>query len=280
MSMIKTAVKFLNRTRRREISQSEFLTIMSEMTGYTRESVRGTIIGHGHKLFGQPQFQRSWAACIADASRGKRKRILRRKDMTARDIEFEVDYDTPAKAAARERGLQHLCPGTHHPNVMTFAATEGFCVKSILARCPNAVITNVEHDARVLAEWESKGIPTYNILTEFSEYIRTDEFRNTDYELVNADFVGYAARWLHHDLIYLDGLANIKTIVLTINGIKRFRNHGAWVDYVKAKYRSEDPTLEWINDIVSNYRIVDYWFYVRNPSRNSRRMRMFVLERI
>ena len=280
MSMLTVATDFLKRTRRREISQSEFLTIMVDATGYSRESVRGTIIGHGRKLFGQSRFQRSWAACIADPSRGKRKRLIRRKDMTAADIEFEIDYDTPAKEAARERGLRHLTPGKHRPRVITFAATEGYCVKSILARCPNADITNLERDPKVLATWESKGIPTNNVLCEFSDYIRTEEFTESEYKLLNADFVGYASRTLHNDLVYLDQWSNIKTIVLTINGIKRFRNHGAWVDYVTAKYQSDDPTLEWVTDIMNNYRVVDYWFYVRNPKRGSRRMRMFVLERI
>lgn len=279
MSMIKTAVKYLQGTRHSEISQMDLLTYMAEKTGYTRESVRGSIIGGGRKLFGQELFKRHWAVCFADPVSGKRKRFVRRKYLTSQGIEVGIDYDTPAKKAARERGFSYLKPNKRKQKVITFAATEGYCVSNILERCPNATITNVERFPKVLAEWQQKGIPTNDVCMKFSRFVHTREFERSRYTFLNADFMGYAAGWLHDALEHVNELANVKTIVLTISGIKKFRNYGAWVNYAKAKYQSDDPTQEWIIDLMDNYQLVDAWFYVRDPGRGSRRMRMFVLER-
>jgi hypothetical protein len=113
---------------------------------------------------------------------------------------------------------------------------------------------------------------------KFSDFVHTEEFQDTDYTLMNADFMGYASGWLHDALTHLNELGNVKTIVLTVLGIKNFRNHGQWVDEAKAKYQSDDPTEEWIVDIMDGYNLVDSWFYVRDPEKGSRSMRMFVLE--
>lgn len=276
MSMLDTAVKYLQGTQRKEITQTAFLEYMTGRTGYTLESVRGSIIGGGKKLFGQESFKKHWVVCFADKERGKKKRFVRRKYLTPQDTEVGIEYDTKAKKIARERGLAHL-EASGEPNVITLAASEGYCVHSILYRCPDANITNVERDPEVLAAWQDKGIPTNDVCMKFSDFVHTEEFEAGEYDLMNADFMGYASGWLNDMLEHVNEVGNVKTVVLTVLGIKQFRNHGRWVDVAKAKYKSEDPTKEWVEDVMDKYNLVDSWFYVRDPEKGSRSMRMFVL---
>jgi len=268
-------------------SQQDLLTAMERRTGRSRESIRGTIIGdaNGRKLFGQPYFKKNWAICVADPVRGKRKRLVRRRYMTSDDVEAgSTNFDTPAKKTARERGLNHLPPGDEWHKIITLAAEEGLCVKHILSLCPNAVIYNIEQDPKVLERWvaHSRGLDIYtkNICGRVRDFIHTDFFRMFEFRMFNADLIGYASRELGKDLTLLNELANVQTIVLTLAGIKKIRNHGWWVDWAKSTFRSEDPTQEWLETIMTNYDLVDSWFYTRDPSNRSRQMRMFVLERI
>ena len=278
-SILDTALHYMQGTHKREVTQSELLTIVSRKTGCSRESVRGSIIGDagGRKLFGRPQFKKHWVVCIADKRLGKRKRFIRRLYVTPADTEAGIDYDTLNKQQARERGLKHLKPGPQ--KVITLAAAEGYCVKSILERCPEAEIINVERYPAVLAEWKKKGIPTQDHLCELACFIRSEEFMRNQYSLLNMDLMGYACPSLGEDLAYLNKSANVATIVLTLSGIKRFRNTGKRFKRLKETYRSDDPTREWLVDMMPDYRIVDQWSYVRDPDQGSRPMRMFVLKR-
>jgi hypothetical protein len=276
--MIDVAVKYLQGTRLKEITQTELLVYVSKRTNCSHESVRGSIIGGGKKLFGQESFKKHWVVCFADLERGKKKRFIRRRYLTPEDKEVSIGYDTAAKQTARERGMSYLKKGKKPLNVITLAATEGYCVKAILNRCPNASITNVERDPEVLKAWQGKSTPTNDVCMKFSDFVHTKEFEEGEYAFMNADFMGYASGWLHDMLEHVNKLANVKTVVLTVLGIKNFRNHGRWVDAAKAKYKSDDPTKEWIEDIMDKYSLVDSWFYVRDPEQGSRSMRMFVLE--
>ncbi len=277
LSMRKYALQYLQYTRRHEISQVDFLTQICKKLKRSRESVRGTLVGGGRKLFGQPSFKRAWCVCMPDKTTGKPTRYVRRKYIQPGDVEVGMSYDTPAKKLARTRGLQYLTPGKK--KVITLAASEGYCVEEILRRCPEAEITNVERDAAVLKHWKSKNIPTRNFQGTLSKFLRSPEFAANQYDTLNADLMGYACRSLDNDLVILNQLANVKYIVLTILGIKDFRNHGQWVEQARAKYHRSDPTREWIQRTLPRYQLKDAWFYNREPEKGSRRMRMFVLER-
>lgn len=282
MSMLENAVRFLRRTRHPEITQRDLLTAMERRTGRSRASIRGTIIGdaNGRKLYGQAYVKKNWALCVADPIRGKRKRLVRRRYMTLADTEaVTISFDTPAKKTARERGLNHLPPGDEPHKVITFAAEEGLCVKHILSLCPNAKIVNIENNREALNTWKAQGIPTTNYCDDFSKFIRTDLFQKNEFRMLNGDLICYASREFEKDLTLINTLANVQTIILTLSGIRKIRNHGWWVDWAKATFRSEDPTQEWLQTVMTNYDLVDSWFYVRDPANRSRQMRMFVLER-
>lgn len=280
-SMMTAAKRFMQGTRCREVLQGDLLTIIAKKTGCSRESVRGSIIGgaNGRKLFGQPEFKKHWVVCIADKSRGKRKRFVRRPYITPEDIEATIDYNTSNKQKARERGLKHLKSGPQKVKVITLAAAEGYCVKLILKRCPKAEIINVECCPTTLAEWQKKGIPTQDRLCYVADFIRSEEFQQNQYKLFNLDLMGYACPSLGEDLTHLNTLANVEIIVLNIAGRRRFRNTGARFNRMRTRYYSDDPIREWVLDMVPNYRVLDEWFYKRESVRPCPPMRMFVLKR-
>lgn len=278
-SILGTTIRYLQNTKKRAITQRELIEKVSKKTGCTRESVRGTIIGdaNGKKLFGQVKFKKRWAVCVANKISGEKKRFVRRSDLQKGDVEAHISYDTPNKKAARERGLKYLKGPS--PNVITLASKEGYCVKTILKRFPTAKIFNIERDQETLKAWKSKKIPTFNFQGDLVEFVHTPMFETRKFDLLNADLMSYASSRLHDMLSHLNELANVKIIVLTLSGIRNFRNTGKWVTAARLKYRSNDPTREWLLDVMRKYKMLDEWFYTRDPRGGSRAMRMFVLQR-
>ena len=278
LGLVEKARRFFCRTRKDVVTQTELLDHLSKITPFSHESVRGTIIGNarGRKLFGQPSFERDWLVCIA--SKGKKKRFVRRGTETPDDRIADVDYDTPNKIKARCRGLKYL--PIRCLKVITLAANEGYCVAEILKRRPGVEITNIEQDPKVLVKWQAKGIPTHDFLGTLSEFIRGPEFAANQYALANFDLMGYLARELATDMAVINRLGNIKVVVLTVQGIRKFRAASSWKTTMLAKYgHLDDPTRACLVDIMDRYTLIDDWFYNRDPSVNSKSMRMFVFRR-
>jgi len=116
----------------------------------------------------------------------------------------------------------------------------------------------------------------HGTLGTLSEFIASSEFESTTYDLLNADLMGYVSGTLDTDIRRINKLRNVKTMVLTISGLKYFRNTGEWVEQARAKYLSDDPTREWILDAMPNYRLTGERFYTRD--KGSKPMRMFILQ--
>ncbi len=277
VGLIERARRFFLRTRKNTITQVALLAIISKQSGCTIESVRGTIIGGGRKLFGQASFQKDWLVC--GKRNGKPKRFVRKGTEEADDIVEAIEYNTPNKIVARERGLKHLRRGRQ--NVITFAGAKGYCVHSIYKHCgPNVQITNIEKIPEVLAEWIAEGVPTNNFSGNFSDFVRSPEFAQKQYSLFNIDLMSYICGGRIADLLVINKLANVKYIVLTVQASKEgFRNGGAWKEEALKLYLSDDKPLECLKSVMTNYNLIDHWSYIRDPAAGSRAMRMFVLQR-
>lgn len=276
MSMVALAERYMSTTRKQEVLQTDLLKYVSGRTGYSLESVRGSIIGtRGGKLFGTGSFQRRWDVCRRAAGKGAR---FIRKGAAAVSEVYEVSYDTPTKKAARERGL--ACLPDSPCTVMTLASNEGHCVKYIMDKNPANIIHNVEFDRDVLNQWQSQGFNTEDYLGTVSSFIRTQRFRETHYAALNLDLMGYLCGGLNDDLAYLNNLDNWDHLVLTLQGIRNFRNHGRFVSWAKRRYRRyADPTQRCLKETLSSATLQDAWFYRRDPSKDCRDMRMFVFGR-
>jgi len=288
--MVKRAEQFMRRTKKNTVTQTDLLEHLSKLTKYDTESVRGTVIGGGIKLFGRSSFKSRWLVCDRNKEAGRPKRFVRRGTEDLHDVVAEIEYDTPNKKAARERGLKYLKQRqTGTQKIITLAAAKGHCVRHILEICPNAEITNIERETDVLSEFKKTRLRANNFAGSLSQFIQSDEFSRSRYRLANIDLMGPASPTKDRDFRRMNALANVEIITITLQGIKNFRNQpGKWKIHAMDVYGSVedterdpelDPTRNWIVDIMNNYRLIDEWFYVREPEKGSRAMRVFVLER-
>lgn len=269
------AIAILRSCRKREITQREFLELVSQRTGRSQESVRGTIIGYG-KLFDDPDFKIHWAE--VRGKDGKPKRLVKRSHLTPGDQECDIEYETPEKQATRDRILSHLKKTTRRVNLITLAAKKGLCAKGMYKKCPNAQIINIERRRDVLDAWEAEGIDTINVHSTFDDFIGSKKFAEHTFEFLNADLMGYVARTRHESLIRLNALKNVKVIALTTLAVENFRSHGRWKRDMKRRYRhSKTPIKDLIIDTMSNYELIDEWTYRRDPEARSRKMIVRVL---
>lgn len=275
-SILRTALTYMNRTSRDTVFQTDLIKHVSNRTGSSFESVRGTIVGFSSKkLFSQASFEENWVVCRRE--KGKPARYVRKDVLSEEDTIYGIDYDTVQKREARERGLKYVSkrPG----NYLTLAGTEGFCARYIWEKCPTATIYNVERERKDLIQWQQKRMPTGDFFGELSDFIRTPFFAHTKFQLLNLDMMGYPCDYLNDDFKLLNSLKNSAYIVITLSGIRRFRNGGEFVTKARAKYTGADPTQEWIKDTFKNYLLIDEWFYRRDLVVDCRDMRMFVLKR-
>ena len=273
-TIMKTALKYMERTKLKEVKQTDLISHVSKLTGCSKESVRGTIIGYSpRKMFSQPSFSNKWDVCRRQGNRCAR---FVRKGMHRNEV-YKINYDTPSKKKSRERGLKYV---TKRPSTyLTLAGTEGLCVKHILRKCPTAIVHNVERYKDILTSLEKHKLPVINHNQTLSEFIQGPVFSSTKFHLLNLDLMGYACDGLNKDIETINNLKNSKFITLTLTGIKRFRNQGKFVEWAKSKFRSDDPTLEWLCCTLNNYELIDSWFYRRDTEDDCRNMRMFVFKR-
>jgi hypothetical protein len=265
--MLTLAVDFLKKTKKSSILQVDLLDFISNETGFSKESVRGTIIGSTpHKLFGQAYFKSNWVFCRKPA------RIVRK----GRESNiYKVNYDTEAKKAARARifkPLQHLKNG----NIVTMAGEHGHCVKQLLDINPDFNIINCEYQIEVLSQFKRKQLSTENHIGFIGEFLEHD-VRPLDF--VYYDSLSYACDYMNRDFSLINKTKKVRYLAITLMGIKRFRNHGKFANWARATFeKHEDPTEEWIKHVLDNYKLIDSFYYNRDPNNNSRPMRLFLLE--
>lgn len=273
-TLMKTALEYMNRTTLQEVIQTDLISRVSKRTGSSKESVRGSIIGYSPaKMFSRPSFYNKWDVCRRKD--GKPARFVRKGTKPAEV--YKVNYNTPSKQNARSHGLQRVTKQTR--TYLTLAGTDGFCVKDILKICPTAVIHNVERYLEILDALENHNLPLINHHSTLSRFIHGSTFADTKFHLLNLDLMGYACGKLNQDMKIINDLQNSRFITLTLMGIKRFRNTGKFVKWAKSKFKSQDPTRQWLRYTLSNYTMTDAWFYRRDPDKGCRNMRMFMFKR-
>ena len=63
--------------------------------------------------------------------------------------------------------------------------------------------------------------------------------------------------------------------------IKHFRNHGDFAKWARKSFsKYDDPTLEWLKNLMNNYQIIDEFVYNRDIKSGSRAMRVFLFRRM
>jgi hypothetical protein len=189
MGMVKVAIELLKNTDEIEIKQTDLLLKVSKITGYSTESVRGTIIGTPpHKLYGSPYFKEHWAFC-----RRPHARIVRKEFVKAEDV-YETNYDTENKREARRRAFAPLV-NKESAKILTMAGEHGRDVEDLLNINSNFEIHNVEYIEDILNKFKEKGLPVkQNYFGNIENYIK--ESKET-FTYIYYDAISYACRKIH-----------------------------------------------------------------------------------
>ena len=274
MTIKDASVAFLKKSKKDVITQVEFLRAISKITNTTTESVRGTMMGIAdYKIMQDDYVSKRWIHARSPA------RFIRRgTKYEAMYTNAKVVYNTKAKKQARSRILKHI-PSKRNPTILTLASSEGYCVQDILKRFKTPNIINVEKDRNVLNKWEQKNIPTVNYLCDLTKFISSPKFKSMNIDFANLDLMGYASLKSHGQFTQLNEMKNCNTIAITLQYLKRFRNHGRFVDWAKLMYgHYEDPTLKWITNVFSNYNMIDTFTYNRDKKNKGMPMRVFIFK--
>ena len=101
------------------------------------------------------------------------------------------------------------------------------------------------------------------------------------FDYINYDALSYACDYIDKDMQFINATQNTKWLAFTQNAIKRFRNTGKFAEWARKTFEKkyDDPTKEWIKYRLDNYLLCDEFVYNRDPSRNTRSMRVFLFGR-
>ena len=178
--------------------------------------------------------------------------------------DVKVDYNSPEKQKIREftfDGIENI----ENPIIQTFAAENGLCVDYILKKNPSSKIINVEYDKNVLNKFLNKKFPTINFLGDYNKFLKTITSSNLDYpkhyNYIFYDSMGYLANKMANNLKIINDCYLTDNLILTIQ-TGSIRNTGYYANESRRITRGlEDPTIYIINQILSNYNLVDFMCY-------------------
>jgi hypothetical protein len=265
-------VKLLNNSA--FINQTDLIKNVSRVCNIEKESVRGGICGDAsHKLYGQEWFKKDFA--YVRKVKGVHGSRIYRKPLPEGVEEYFVSYNTNEKEKTRER-IFSCIDNIEKPIIITMASSEGLDVKYILNQNENAKIYNIENNKDTLDKYEKLGLPTTNLFGNFNSKI-LDIKEKVDF--VYYDTVGYACPEHEQSLIKLNDNLKPKYVAVTFINIKNFRGADSlWRRWAEEKFKSDDPTLEWIQYTMFNYKTIDLFEYNQNKDIGGRGMRVFVFE--
>lgn len=295
-SMVKSAEWVLRGLRaqgREVVPQVELLTkVAKKRKGCTcrkcLERVRGTILGKQEGRLNHPEHpvQRTWA--FSRRVKGSRSGFVRRDCLDKYGVEeYKVDYATPAKRAARTRGLQpFLDLNLPKPRVLTLGAIEGYCCWELLNANDETEIVSLENKAEYLEQFRKNFEDFPNVTgvqSDLNAFLHADPL---DFDLLNLDGEGY----ISDKTVVAYNVAAHKTratyITINVQYGHDLRNHGRFVDMMDLLMpkTEECPEPDQVKAAVQlaffgKYDIIDDWEYTRDVTANCRPMRMMVLKR-
>ena len=275
--MIKSAIQYMENTSEIEVSQVFLLNFIASKHNVSKESVRGSIIGFSpHKLMGQSGFLNKWD--VVPRSKGKAKRFVKKgENSNVVTMPHGLSYLTEEKQRARCKVFS-LMERRTRPNILTMAGHDGGCVNYFLSKRPKSKIVTVEKLEDVYKDYKKLKFNTEDHNMTIGDYLRDTDKR---FNLINYDAVYGLCGYIANDLGYINRNNLSDVVALTLQNIKRFRNHGKWVDKAREDYyKYEDPTLTCVKDILYNYKMVEEFVYVRDKSVGSRAMRLLIFKKI
>jgi hypothetical protein len=265
-------------TGKQEVTNIDLQRFVHERTGQTRAVINGTLDGTGPgTLVDSPWYTTAWYKNKLPNGRVTHQRQGDGKDAV---VQREKNYNHPNKREACNQIMANL-PTSGRPRVLTMASSYGNCVQAALARNPRAVIDNIECRPEVLQLWRARkaqlGIETTDYCCTLQDFVRAPGFAQMEYALFNADAMGYAGQVMFDYLSAVNAAKNCKIVAVTTQRLNGFRNHGAFVESLRAKYAGQvDAHAACIADWLHNYTMIDRCPYTKDDY--SRWMEFFVFQ--
>ncbi len=269
-----------------EITGVELKDHVCKETGSSREAASGTLSTSGKDSLGEsPWFYDNWHCAKFPSGR-----VVYRRNQggEASGIERMWNYDFPEKREACRRIMAYLpCFGT--PNLVTLASCHGNCIQAARKQNPNVLSYNVERDQRVLDVWQGfKGLHGFQSIDSkraFEDFVFDPIFTSRQFEIVNADVMGYAGAKMKRYLTQINRLCNTRIVALTTQHLTWFRNTNKSAERRRlvAKYTRPDGTRvpdahrKAIAAYLSNYRLVERWTYRQDAQHDT--MEVFIFGR-
>ncbi len=251
---------------------------VARRTNQSRAVIHGTLDNTGlGTLISQDWYLAHW-----HKERASNGRAIHRRNNGHLTVagQSALNFDFPAKRQACERIMSFL-PSGGKPRLLTLASSHGNCVQAALRRNPNVEIHNVECRRDILDLWQAHkvrlGVTTADYYCTFQEFVNAPGFVDCGYALINADVMGYACEAMYEYLSVVNRARSAAIVALTTQYLDNFRNHGAFQDALRKKYRGQtDAHAKAIFDWMNNYDMVDRFDYQKDAG--TQRMEVFVFE--
>jgi hypothetical protein len=262
-SYLDLAVHFISASKAQTITQKEVLAFVAKKRKSTTERVRGSIIKHNGGLL-NPKL-------LAALGVYRERAPARWVKGVSQDSPSLMSYDCPVKRKVVSKILSYLS-NKKDPTFATMAGHQGLDIAQFYESFPLGKAISFERDPEVAQAFATKfpSVP-----------VNIQDFKaasDIDSDLAFYDSVGYACSSMDATLRAFNETKKAKVIAVTTINIKKFRNRGSWVDKVKAQYVGEDPTRDWIQDIMPNYKLVEEIVYTKTNVKGARAMRVFIFE--
>jgi len=256
------------------MTNSDLKRKVAEVNGQSDDVLHGTLDGTSvGTLRVHPEYAEKYHTRKTNSGR-----IMHRKGPDDREND-ELGFGCWIKAKTNTRIMANL-KGLKTPNVLTLASLKGECVKKLFDVCPDAIISSVEMDEDILDKWEIEqkklGIDCQNYLGRFQDFIRTPDYYEQSWDLVNADVMGYPGTGQSKILTTINETKACRFFALTTQYDPQgnFRNQDGWK--WDALYPSGDKKGNFVRDHMSNYKEIDRWHYKGENKRQP--MEVFVFE--
>lgn len=268
MSIIQSAIDYLWLSSPEYISNTELIHVVSNITGCSNQSVKGTLFKRDTKGTGLYTVESQLKTGYKPFNNGFIKLKENEPPVITRD-----DYDCPIKDSIRQKILSYI--NIKNPIILTFAAHQGLCVKQMIDKFPDATIINIERCKYIFNEYKKLNLPTIDYNNDASEVL--PELLKNNIDLFNYDSCSYFSKNHHENLSLINDKSSINTLAITLYNAKNLMNTGTWVDRMKLLYNHlDDPIKNIIIDTLSKYELKDEIMYRKSNVVRARAMRVFI----
>lgn len=261
---IKDAMKtILSNDKINMIYVNDLINQVSKMTGYSKESVRGSSIGSTDKFMSESWFFENYLYLPQD--NGVQAMIIKHKFLDkARNYRDNKPitkcYNSEEKKLARKFIFDNI-KNINNPKILTFASEEGLDVKYIFEINKTAKIDNIERSNEILKKYKLLKLKTKDYNMTLSKFLQKRK-NYKQYDLINYDTVGYLCKYISDDLEIINKYKKTNNLFLTIQDVKKIRNYGEFAETIRNRYVGcEDPTLSYITDLMTNYNFISMYNY-------------------